>query len=316
MTIRLTALAVLAVGFIAVFGCGTAAQAQQATIRPSPQAPVSPNPRSEDELDAYFAVQNAPNAVGRLRLANDFLSDYFDSEFRHLIIRLEWAARGELRHDPEDIIAAALSGIEAQEHFLASKLSFIDNPERVQALPGVRFTLANQKALYYQSIVESYDSQGDFDRVVRYAELALDQQTEALRLHDEMGTVGTEESEQIVTQIQGGRLFVLHTLMRGYQDQGDAQKVVEYGEAIIEITPDDLDTLRTTSMIMSERGPEDPAAVADYFQRAKGHAEVAVREMTRLLDSPEGSQFNDEQKAALLTEVHTTLGMVHFQLEE
>jgi tetratricopeptide (TPR) repeat protein len=350
MTIRPTTLAALAPCLIALFGIGAASYAQQATIRPSPQAPVSPNPRSDDELDAYFAVQNEPSAANRLRLANNFLSDYFDSEFRHLILRIEWAARGELQHEPRQIIEVALAGIEAQDHFLDSKLTFIDDPSGVDALPGVRYTLANQKALYYQSITESYNTEGDFDHVVEYGELALDALSEALRLYEEVEPPGTPEYERTVTQSNGGRLFVLHTLfeghtnagdfeaaagyaeaileitpddlfvlhtlMRGYQEQGDVAKIVELGEAILQVTPDDLDTLRTVSLIMSEGPPEDPAAAAGHFARARTYAEEAVRRMTAFLEGPDGSRFSDDERAAFLTEVHTTLGMIHVRLEE
>ena len=339
MRIRQAALVLALTGLAA----SEIAVAQQAVIRPSPEAPVQPRPRSQAEQDSYFTVQNASTAINRLRAANDFFADYFDSEYRHLVLYQEWLARGELQHDAEDILDVVLRAIEAQDHFLTSKLNFIDDPSSVEDLPAVRFTLANREALFYQSIVAAYRAEGDNDRVEEYGELALNAQAEALELLRAVGDDGTPEYQQAVQQSQEGRLFVLHTLLEGtqeednfdqvveygeeileitpddlfvlhtlrvgYEDAGDLEKLVEYGEAILAVTPDDLDVLRATALIMSEQPGSD-------LESAKAYATDAVQQMIVFLDGPDGNQFNDDEKAGLLSEVNTTLGMIHFQLEE
>ena len=343
MTIRS---AVLGAVLVALAGAA-ATHAQQATIRPSPEAPVQPRPRSADEQDAYFTVQNAATAVDRLRAVNDFLADYIDSEYRHLVLFQEWRARGELQHDAEDIIDVALRAIEAQDHFLTTKLTFVDDPSGIADLPEVRFTLVNREALFYQSVVESYLAEGDGDSVAEYAELALASQAEALELFEAVGEPGTPTYDQTVEQIRGGQLFVLNTLldraveaddfanvaaygdrilevapddvfvlrtlMQGYLDAGDTDAAIRYGAGLLEASPDDLNTLMTLSRIMSEEAPD--AAPAGHWEQAQEYAARASAQLDVFLAGPDAAQLTDEQRTAFVTEVNTTLGFASIQTE-
>jgi len=337
--------AVLTVVLAGLFG--SAASAQNATIRPSPEFPVRATPRSAEEQQAFFEVQNASTPRDMLRESNDFLSDYIDSEYRHLVLFYEWRARGELGQDVDNIEPVVRRAVEAQNHFLTMKLSFIDDPSQVEELPEVQFTLANREGLFYQSLVEGYLAEGDFDAVMEYGELALAALEDATGKFEAVGTPGTPEYDQQVEVLRGSRLFVLNTMldrfieeeefdeivrvgsriveispdtfvlrtiMQGYQDQGNTEETLAWGRRLLEASPDDLNTLIAVSLILSEQEPGDDAAA--HWQETRDYAARASEQLDVFLAGPDSASLNDNQKDDLITDVNTTLGFAALQIQE
>jgi tetratricopeptide (TPR) repeat protein len=344
MTIRRAMIAAVLFG---VLGAGMA-EAQNASIRPSPLAPLRATPRSNEEQQAYFEAQNAATARDQLRELDDFQADYINSEYRHLVLFLEWRLRGELGHDADNIIDVALRAIEAQDYFLEQKLTFVDDPSQLPELPEVEFTLASREAAFYQSIVEGYLSEGDIDEVLEYGELALTSMADAREKFEAVGTPGTPEYDETVEGLRGGQMFVLNTIldhyleeddfeavvdvgnrilevapdetfvlrtiMQGYEDEGDTEQVLEYGRRLLEASPDDLNTLMSVSRMLSEQDPEgDPAT---HWEETRGYAQRASDQLDVFLAGPDSAQLGDDQKNAFLTDVNMTFGFAALQVEE
>lgn len=293
----------------------TAAALQRAEIRFDPEAPLSPTEREAGELEAYAAIIDEPSPDRLLLLAARFLSDYATSEFRHLVLRARWEARIE-QGDLEGVISGAREGLEALEHFASSKLAFIGDPSRVRGYADFRFATATQEAEYYKSIVEAARDLGDFETMVEYGEPGLRAAAEAWGLYPGFEQEGTPAYEAAVRQNQEIRGFILFNILAGYERRNDVGKIIEYNERILELTPDDLETLMAVSRLMAEQPPADPAEITAHMLRARRYAESAVEELETLFSGAYGALFDDPRRAALRGEVQSTLGLVHLRLEE
>ncbi len=342
MTIRS---AVLTAAVAAIFGSGFA-EAQNATIRPSPEAPVRATPRTNEEQQAYFDVQNSSTPRDQLREADDFMASYLDSEYRHLVLFYEWRARGELEQDPDDIIPVALRAIDAQDHFLRMKLSFLNDPSEVEELPEVEFTLANREVLFYQSVVEGYLAEEDWDRVLEYGNLVLESIADAREKLEDAG-MPAPEYDQAAELLRGTHLFVLNTMfdryleeeqidelvdvanqilnvapdtyvartvMQHYQDEGNVTETLTWGQRLLEASSDDLNTLMAVSLILSEQDPGGDAAA--HWTETRDFAARASEQLDAFLAGPDSNALSDDQKNGFIAEVNTTLGYAALQIGE
>ena len=300
---------------LALTFCEVALGFQQATIRFDSQNPFLPGQQQRGEFAAYEGIQDQPNPNRRISLINAFLGDYPTSEFRHLVLRARWEVRIE-QGDPEEIIEAAEGGLEAQEHFRAAKLEFISDPSRYPGLQEFSFRIATQKTAFYQSIVEAYRDLEDFEEMVEYGELGITAAAAAWNLYDGIADEGTPEYQAALEQNQGFQLFILFNILQGYEADNDVPKIIEFSERVLEVNPDDFETLMTTSLLMAQQASQDGSDVTAYMQRARGYAENAVAGLDAFFAGPDAAGFDDERRSAYTADIQYTLGLANFQLEE
>ncbi len=311
------------VAVLALLVCSSAvlSAAQRAIIRYDPQAPLQALPdrdrdRGEDELDDLFGIQDQNDPTRRLRLISDFISIYPTSEFTHLILQARWQTLLE-QEDWQAIIETALEALDAYQYFMDSKLGFIEEPERLAEYPTAQFRLASQKMRYYQSIAETYVNLGQSDRLPEYTELGLDAADEADlwygQLGDDADDVVGMDSEAYAEQGTNVRLFLLDNLRNQHQQDENISGMIEVDERMLEILPDDVQLLMSTSLSMTQEIPEDPAARQDRIERARDYSDRALEGLDVFLlraDLPE------EQQNAARAQIYATLGMASAQLAE
>ncbi len=196
-------------------------------------------------------------------------------------------------------------------------MGFIDDPSRLPELPSVRFDLVSQAATIYRSFVEVYSQLDDFEQVIENAELGLDALAEARDLLSELReddlSVELDQMREENTQFQ---LFFLDTVLGGHQSTDNGAGIVEYGERILEIAPNDLQTLMTISMAMAQQPPAAGEEFDRHMAQALQYAQSAVEQLEPFLAGPDSSHLTEEQKADALVQAWSTVGIAHFQLED
>jgi tetratricopeptide (TPR) repeat protein len=60
------------------------------------QPPKQPAPKSQKELDAILAIQNAPDAAARVKAAEDLLVNFADTEFKEFALQMQTFSYQEL----------------------------------------------------------------------------------------------------------------------------------------------------------------------------------------------------------------------------
>ncbi len=313
--------AIVAVLALLVCSIALPSSAQRAIIRYDPQAPLQALPdrdrdRAEDELDDLFGIQDQGDPTRRLRLISDFISNYPTSEFTHLIYQARWQTRLE-QEDPEAIIDTALEALDAYQYFMDSKLGFIEEPEGLPQYPTAQFRLASQKMRYYQSIAEAYVNLGQPERLPEYTELGLDSADEADLWYDQLGDDADDvvgmDSEAYAELGTNVRMFLLNNLRNQHQQDENISGMIDVGERMLEILPDDIQLLMSTSLLMTQEVPEDPAAREDRMERARDYSDRALEGIDVFLLR---SDLPEEQQNAARAQIYSTLGMASAQLAE
>ena len=299
--------------------CGTGLAAQLANIGFNPTFPLRAI-FSQRELDAHDGIADERDPPRRQRKIVDFLETYPDSELQYFVLRLRWQNIIDLERDPEDIIAAAERALESQEYFLERKMSFASerwpDPNDVPQYRDVQLDMANAKVGFYRSMLDSYLQLDDVEKAIEFAERALTFQDEAWIWYSEAADADAPEYQETLQRkdkVLAGILLEVFTL---YQNASDVEKVIEYGERILEVAPEDLQTLVIVSSLMSQRPPQGAQAAREHWEKVEGYAKNAVVQAEAFLEGPDGAELDPAQKAANLARVHSTLGLVHFQQEE
>ena len=272
-------------------------QSQVTILPPDPNSPLS-QVGTEAEIEAVLRIQDERDPSRILRLVPDFERTYFDSEYRHLVLRLRWQAIRELEAGPEDIIDAARAALAAQDHFLNNKRGFISNT--------VAFDLSNQAALYYGSLADAYVALGDGKSALLNGELGLSAVEQAWDLYIQDNEEGAPDFENARGIRDRMELNFLGILVQGYQDGGDPEKVIEYGRRFLEVAPDDLEMLLYVSALMAQRPPRD-GSLAEHMAATESYATSALERLREFQDVP------NSQKESLLSGAHLTLGLVYAQ---
>jgi tetratricopeptide (TPR) repeat protein len=183
---------------------------------------------------------------------------------------------------------------------------------------------------------------------MEYGELALDAMAEAVEKFEAVSAPGTPEYDQQVELLRGSRLFILNTMldryieedefedvvqtgnrileiapddtfvlrtvMQGYQEQENVEETLAWGRRLLEASPDDLNTLMAVSLILSEQEPGDDAAA--HWRETRDYAARASEQLDAFLAGPDSSSLSEDQKNAFIAEVNSTLGFAALQIEE
>ena len=104
--------------------------------------------------------------------------------------------------------------------------------------------------------------------------------------------------------------------MAAYQNANDVDKLMEYARRVLALDPRNLNSLLVISTVMAESPPADESDTEEHFEDAGSYARDALDVLEDFLGSPAGAQLGDAQKANLLSTAHSTLGKIHFQMEE
>ena len=294
---------------------GPAAAAAQVTFTFNQQAPLSPIPKSDGEFQAFLNIQDERNNERRMRLATDFLSDYFDSEFRHLALRLRFQARYALGNW-QNTVEAALEGLAAEDVFMNGKLGFVSDPESLPEWPAFQLDRVNQRSVYYQTLTEGYQVLGDRENTLRYGERALDAEAEAWALYEEQNAGGTPEFEEALARHETSRELLTRVMLAIHRNRGDVPNTIEYARRLLDVRPNDVEMLMTIAQLMAQNVPQDAEASGPFLVEAEDYATRAVSAMEQWVASDASESAGDEEKANYLAEAHSNLGMIHFQTGE
>ncbi len=311
MPMQRTSLAAI-VGALVV--CQAAHAFQQPLIRFNPAAPLSPLESASGEREDYEAIRDETDPMRRMALVNQFLAAHAGSEFLYLVLEARWQVRNE-QGDWAGLIEAAESGLAAQRHFRDAKLSFVTDPSRIAGFAEFQFTMAAREARYYQSIVDAYRNLGDFDKVLEYGERCLAAAAAAWDHYTAFGDEGAPEFRAVLDENRETRAFVLFNIVEGYEARNDLPGAIAYRERILELIPDDLQTLSATARMMAEEPPPDDVDRAEYLERAEGYARRALGQLDAYYAEPGLSELDAGRREALAADVHVTLGLVHSQRE-
>lgn len=300
-------------GLLLALVSGSAIQTPaQVTFTLNDEAPFSATPKSEREFRAFQNIQRETDPDDKLRLANDFLSDYTDSEFRHLVMRF----RFEVQYDAGDweaTVAGIQEGLAAEEAFREGKLALITNPEELDDWPAFQLDMANQKMIYYQSLAEGYQALGDLDNALTYAEMTLDAQDEAWDLYASQSDPSTPEYQGALERQNANREFVLRTIYSIYDDRDDVPNMLKAARDVLEVSPGDLEMLMRVAQIMSVEVPDDPTAKKAHLEEAEGYASDAITALKEWVVSDASANVGQTQKDGLVAQAYSNLGMIYFQ---
>jgi tetratricopeptide (TPR) repeat protein len=108
--------------------------------------------------------------------------------------------------------------------------------------------------------------------------------------------------------------FALGNAMVAAQQANVFEKIVEYGDKLLAVDPNDLNAMITLSSMIPERLPMDAAAKKAALEKANGLATKAMAGVTQLFSQPKPAQFSDadwnKQKNELEGNLHATLGFI------
>jgi tetratricopeptide (TPR) repeat protein len=108
--------------------------------------------------------------------------------------------------------------------------------------------------------------------------------------------------------------FAFGNAMVAAQQANVFEKIVEYGDKLLAVDPNDLNAMITLSSMLPERLPADEAAKKAALDKANTLATKAMAGVTQLFSQPKPAQFSDAdwnaQKAQLEGNLHATMGFV------
>ncbi len=293
------------------------AGAQRAIIRFNPQAPLQPTPSSEGEQTALLRMLDEDDPVRRNRLITDLLIQYPTSEYLHMFLQSRWQIMLE-RGEPQELIDAAVDGLEAYRYFMESKLGFIDEPDELREYPAAQFRFKNQELQYYQSMVDAYARLDEPDRIAEYVDLALaaaDETDESFdRLGEETEDVAGMDAEAWAEVSRNTRMFLLNTVRNVHVEDENEAGVVEVTERMLEVVPDDVELLLFAATALAQQqapADEDAAVLRERMERSLEYADRAVEGVDLYLLRADISQ---EQQAGVMAQLYSTIGLATAQL--
>jgi tetratricopeptide (TPR) repeat protein len=99
--------------------------------------------------------------------------------------------------------------------------------------------------------------------------------------------------------------FAYGTAMQAAQQSNNFEKIVEYGEKVLTIEPNDPNALLTLSSLIPERLPPDEPAKTAALDKATNYANKANTVIQQL-----ASKLSPQQKGDIEGQIHSTLGFI------
>ena len=270
----------------------------------------------ENQLGGFNINQPFNSAITRNRNVGnvDAGGNAGGSEYTYLVLRMRFQTLyGE--EEPERIIEAAEEALAAHEFFFNGKMGFIEEPDTIPEVPAFRLDFANQKSLYYQAMMESFQSLEDVDNILQYGAMALDAESETWALYteqfDEIAPGFTLERDRHLAR----QTLLLGTMMGTYQFIDNLENELVYARRFLEVQPDDRQVLTRVSQVMAERQriPQDGPARTEHLEAAEGYGRRAVDAVDLYVASADAADIEDLEKASMVSQANAALGMVQFQ---
>lgn len=236
------------------------------------------------------------------------------SEFTYLALRMRFQTLYDVG-EPEDIIAAAEEALDAHEYFFDAKMGFIADPASVPEVAAFRLDFANQRSIFYQGMMEAYQSLEDADNVLRFGEMALDAVNETWDLYavqfDETAPGFPLERDRHVAR----QTLLLGTMMGTYRFLDNLENEIVFARRLLEVQPDDREVLTRVSQYMAEpaRIPPEGAARDDHLEAAEDYAARAVAAVDAYVAGPDAAELDELEKASMVSQANAALGMVQYQ---
>ncbi len=273
-----------------------------------------PTPDSRAELDALEAIEDAIGTPDSLTLSDRFLMAYPESELTHLVRRVRVQTYVQMG-DHQSTVAEAESALVAESAFYDSRLAAIEDAVEDPGFPEFEHEFMNARTDLYQSMMNAYGGLGDSARMAEYGELAVEN---ADRDWESYGPSieGDPAYEEVARAHEDAQFFFLQRIMAAYQNANDVDKLMEYARRVLALDSRNLNSLLVISTVMAESPPADESDRQEHFEDAESYARDALEVLENFLGSPAGAQLGDAQKANLLSTAHSTLGTIHFQMEE
>ena len=89
--------------------------------------------------------------------------------------------------------------------------------------------------------------------------------------------------------------FAFGNAMVAAQQANVFEKIVEYGDKLLSVDPNDLNAMITLSSMIPERLPTDEAAKKAALDKANGLANKAMAGVTQLFSQPKPAEMTDAQ---------------------
>ena len=236
------------------------------------------------------------------------------SEFTYLVLRLRFQTLYDVG-EPEDIIAAAEEAMAAHEFFFDAKMGFITDPSSVPEVAAFRLDFANQRSIFYQAMMEAYQSLEDADNVLRFGEMALDAVNETWDLYNEQFDETAPGFPFERDRHAARQTLLLGTMMGTYQFLDNLENEIAYARRFLEVQPNDREVLTRVSQYMAEpaRIPPEGAARAEHLEAAADYAGRAVAAVDAFVAGPDAVEMEELEKASMVSQANAALGMVQYQ---
>lgn len=133
-----------------------------------------------------------------------------------------------------------------------------------------------------------------------------------------------EVAERFATAIPNAdatrRVFMYSNAMAAAQQANSFEKIIEYGDKVLGVAPNDLNAQLTLSTMIPERLPQDEAGKTAALTKAFDLAGKALGQVQQIFTQPKPANFTDAQwstqKADLEGQLHSTMGFVHLNRVE
>ena len=276
----------------------------------------SPQAQTEEELDAYRAIEAEQSIATRLTLLADFLTTFPDSELTYVVQRLRMVAfmqAGNFR----SAIPVAQQTIDVHTAFFESKRAAVEAlPEPPEGWSGFQISFSNAKSSYLRTILDAHDRMGNMPMVIESGLLAVAAEQEAYDMYIATVEEGSPEYQQAFQQHGQSGVSFTQTLMAAYQETNNSDKTIEYAKMALDTNPQDLLALITLSTTLAERPPDDEDERESQMELAEEHARTAVMMVEAIVNGPDSAQMGPDAKGELLSAVHSTLGLVYLNQDE
>jgi tetratricopeptide (TPR) repeat protein len=133
-----------------------------------------------------------------------------------------------------------------------------------------------------------------------------------------------EVAERFTTAIPNAdatkKVFMYSNAMAAAQQANNFEKIIEYGDKVLGVAPNDLNAQITLSTMIPERLPQNDAGKNAALTKAFDLAGKALTQVQQIFSQPKPANFTDAQwsaqKADIEGQLHSTLGFVHLNRAE
>jgi len=209
-----------------------------------------------------------------------------------------------------------IAGLEAEIAFFESRNQRFQNRDGIPQFRSFEIAHFDAQTRYYQSLMEAHLRRMDWDKTVEFGELAFGAEEATWDIYSAEADEDTEEYQTTLASHRVVKLGMLQAMLSSRQSADDVIGTIGYAERVLDLDPGNLPTLITIARTTAQRPPVAEEDLDSSINVAEGYARAAVESFDVLLNSATSDQIGDEQKAMLMSTVHSTLGLVHSRQQD